>query len=216
MCSPHTGMWGTPLSLPSLTVGTQTLAPSTLHSLPSPAAFLPDRLHRRKNYVASLTEKPKADVTNFFKCSGTHAYTLHNPIRRSTKHFCPQVSSRRCWTSDQHKFFCLHYMYVHNTPLPLRQSQHQLWNYLSCSTWTGVSFSLLPASVEHPYPSHTLSFFLTQCILSEIPSSFLHPGCSNAPDTERAGGRGKRSTVCLMNLGRTGLQGAQQGCKALA
>lgn len=164
MCSPHPGMWGTPPTLPSLTVGTQALAPSTLHSLPSPAGFLLDRFHRRKNYVPSHTEKPKADVTNFLKCSGTQAFTLHNLIRKSTKHFCPQVSSKRCWTSDQHKFFCLHYMYVHNTPLPLRKSHHQLCKLLKLQYLDrGLTFFItsfcgapkpLPHSFVFPYPMH--------------------------------------------------------------
>lgn len=58
---------------PEWLVGTQ--APALL---PSPTGSLLDRLQRRKNYVASLTEQPKADATNFLKCSGTQAFILHN------------------------------------------------------------------------------------------------------------------------------------------
>lgn len=123
-------------------------------------------------------------------------------IRTSLKHFCPQVSSKSCWTSDHHKFFLSSLHFVHNTLLPLRQNQHQLSNYISCGTGTEVPFSLLPPFVKHPHPSHALAFFLTQCSLSEIPSFFLHPGCSNAPGTGTAGGRAKSSTVYSHGFGR--------------
>lgn len=107
---------------------------------------LSDRLQRRKNCVASLTEQPKADATYFLKCSGTQALTLHNLGERS----------------------------------------NFLYFFSFFTTTFCEALTCLPPSCI---------FSLTQCSLSEIPSFFLHPGCSNAPGTGTAAGRGKSSTV---------------------